>query len=103
MADDSPKSVGNGVLGHLPPLPRRALSNSFLAMEQASRQREGLPLLTDADIEALKAGRPMSWESGDAASSARHHGLPTHSGASYYRRGTGSPSSGCGSHDRAQC
>jgi cytochrome b6-f complex iron-sulfur subunit len=68
MADDSPKSVGNGVLGHLPPLPRRALSNSFLAMEQASRQREGLPLLTDADIEALKAGRPMSWESGDAAS-----------------------------------
>jgi len=67
MADDSPKSVGNGVLGHLPPLPRRALSNSFLAMEQASRQREGLPLLTDADIEALKAGRPMSWESGDAA------------------------------------
>jgi len=68
MADDSPKSVGNGVLGHLPPLPRRALSNSFIAMEQASRQREGLPLLTDADIEALKAGRPMSWESGDAAS-----------------------------------
>ena len=67
MADDSPKSVGNGVLGHLPPLPRRALSNSFLAMEQASRQREGLPLLTDADIEALKAGRPMPWESGDAA------------------------------------
>jgi len=36
-------------------------------MEQASRQREGLPLLTDADIEALKAGRPMPWESGDAA------------------------------------
>ncbi len=70
MADDSPKSVGNGVLGHLPPLPRRALSNSFLAMEQASRQREGLPLLTDADIEALKAGRPMSWESGDAAPAA---------------------------------
>src|SRR5208282_812078 len=68
MADDSPKSVGNGVLGHLPPLPRRALSNSFIAMEQASRQREGLPLLTDADIEALKAGRPMSWESGVAAS-----------------------------------
>jgi len=64
MADDSPK----GVLGHLPPLPRRALSNSFLAMEQASRKREGLPLLSDADIEALKAGRPMDWESGDAVS-----------------------------------
>ena len=76
MADDSPKSVGNGVLGHLPPLPRKALSNSFLAMEQASRQREGLPLLTDADIEALKAGRPMSWESGDAASAPVTTGPP---------------------------
>jgi cytochrome b6-f complex iron-sulfur subunit len=49
-------------------LPRKALSNSFLAMEQACRKREGLPLLTDADIEALKAGHPMSWENGDAAS-----------------------------------
>ena len=76
MADDSPKSVGNGVLGHLPPLARRALSNSFLAMEQASRQREGLPLLTDADIEALKAGRPMSWESGDAAPTPATTGPP---------------------------
>ncbi len=76
MADDSPKNAGNGVLGHLPPLPRRALSNSFLAMEQASRQREGLPLLTDADIEALKAGRPMSWESGDAASAPGSTGSP---------------------------
>jgi cytochrome b6-f complex iron-sulfur subunit len=68
MADDSPQNAGHGVLGHLPPLPRRALSNSLIAMEQACRKREGLPLLTDADIEALKAGRPMSWESGDAAS-----------------------------------
>jgi cytochrome b6-f complex iron-sulfur subunit len=68
MADDSPQNAGHGVLGHLPPLPRRALSNSFIAMEQAGRQREGLPLLTDADIEALKAGRPMSWENGDGAS-----------------------------------
>ncbi|MBZ5613680.1 MAG: Rieske 2Fe-2S domain-containing protein [Acidobacteriia bacterium] len=68
MADDSPQGAGHGVLGHLPPLPRRALSNSLIAMEQACRKREGLPLLTDADIEALKAGRPMSWESGDAAS-----------------------------------
>jgi cytochrome b6-f complex iron-sulfur subunit len=67
MADDSPKSVGNGVLGHLPPWPRKQLSNSFIAMEQAGRQREGLPLLTDADIEALKVGRPMPWESDDAA------------------------------------
>jgi cytochrome b6-f complex iron-sulfur subunit len=68
MADDSPKSVGNGVLGHLPPWPRKQLSNSFIAMEQAGRKREGLPLLTDADIEALKSGQPMQWESGDAAS-----------------------------------
>jgi cytochrome b6-f complex iron-sulfur subunit len=67
MADDSPKSVVNSVLGHLPPWPRKALSNSVLAMEQACRKREGLPLLTDADIEALKAGRPMAWESGEAA------------------------------------
>jgi len=67
MADDSTKSAGNGVLGHLPPLPRKQLSNSLIAMEQACRKREGLPLLTDADIEALKAGVPMPWESGDAA------------------------------------
>jgi len=67
MADDSTKSVGNGVLGHLPPLPRKQLSNSLIAMEQACRKREGLPLLTDADIEALKAGLPMPWESGGAA------------------------------------
>jgi cytochrome b6-f complex iron-sulfur subunit len=33
-------------------------------MEQAYRQRKGLPLLSDADIEALKAGQPMSWEEG---------------------------------------
>lgn len=68
MADDTPKGVVNTLLGHLPPWPRRTLSNSAIAMEQACRQREGLPLLADADIEALKAGRPMSWESGDAAS-----------------------------------
>jgi cytochrome b6-f complex iron-sulfur subunit len=67
MADDSPKSVVNSSLGHLPPWPRKQLSNSFIAMEQACRKREGLPLLSDADIEALKAGRPMPWESGDAA------------------------------------
>jgi len=70
MADDS------RLLGHLPPWPRRALSNSFIAMEQASRNREGLPLLTDAEIEALKAGRPMSWESGDAASAPASTGSP---------------------------
>jgi len=63
MADESAK----GILGHLPPLPRAALNNSVIAMEQAYRQRKGLPLLTDADIEALKAGQPMSWEAGDGA------------------------------------
>ena len=77
MADDSPKGVLNGVLGHLPARPRKALSNSFIAMEQASRQREGLPLLTDADIEALKAGQPMPWESGDADSAPASTGSPT--------------------------
>jgi cytochrome b6-f complex iron-sulfur subunit len=39
-------------------------------MEQAYRQRKGLPLLTDADIEALKAGQPMPWEEGGAAPAA---------------------------------
>lgn len=66
MADESAK----GILGHLPPWPRKALNNSVIAMEQAYRQRKGLPMLSDADIEALKAGVPMAWESGDGASTA---------------------------------
>jgi cytochrome b6-f complex iron-sulfur subunit len=65
MADESAKG---GILGHLPPWPRKALNNSVIAMEQAYRQRKGLSLLSDADIEALKAGQPMSWESGDGGS-----------------------------------
>jgi len=65
MADESAK---DGILGHLPPWPRKALNNSVIAMEQAYRQRKGLSLLSDADIEALKAGQPMSWESGDGGS-----------------------------------
>ena len=60
MADESK----TGILGHLPPLPRPALNNSVIGMEQAYRQRKGLPLLTEADIEALRAGQPMSWEEG---------------------------------------
>src|SRR5271163_4481643 len=64
MADES---ANGGILGHLPPWPRSALNNSVIGMEQAYRQRKGLPLLSDADIEALKAGQPMSWESGDGA------------------------------------
>src|SRR5580692_4409428 len=63
MADESAKA--GGILGRLPPWPRNALNNSVIAMEQAYRQRKALPLLTDSDIEALKAGQPMSWESGD--------------------------------------
>jgi len=66
MADESAK----GVLGHLPPWPRQALNNSVIGMEQAYRQRKGLPALSDADIEALKAGQPMAWESGDGRSAS---------------------------------
>ncbi len=66
MADESK----TGILGHLPPLPRPALNNSVIGMEQAYRQRKGLPLLSDADIEALKAGQPMSWEEGGVAAPA---------------------------------
>ncbi|MGH9498887.1 MAG: ubiquinol-cytochrome c reductase iron-sulfur subunit [Terriglobales bacterium] len=66
MADESAK----GILGRLPPLPRAALNNSVIGMEQAYRQRKGLPLLSDADIEALKAGQPMAWEVGGAAPGA---------------------------------
>jgi cytochrome b6-f complex iron-sulfur subunit len=67
MADESANA---GVLGHLPPWPRNALNNSVIAMEQAYRQRKGLPLLNDADIEALKSGQPMSWESGNGGTTA---------------------------------
>src|SRR5437016_13200789 len=62
MPDES-----KGILGHLPPWPRAALNNSVIGMEQAYRQRKGLPLLTDADIEALKAGVQMPWETGAAS------------------------------------
>jgi cytochrome b6-f complex iron-sulfur subunit len=67
MADEFAKGVANGILGHLPPWPRKALNNSVIAMEQAYRQRKSLPMLTDAEIEALKAGQPMPWEAGGAA------------------------------------
>src|ERR1700691_1375864 len=63
MEDESAKDT----LGHLPPLPRPALNNSVIGMEQAYRKRKGLQLLSDADIEALKAGQPMAWEGGGAA------------------------------------
>jgi cytochrome b6-f complex iron-sulfur subunit len=66
MADESK----TGILGHLPPLPRPALNNSVIGMEQAYRQRKGLQALTEADIEALKAGQPMPWEVGGAPAPA---------------------------------
>src|SRR5437660_4756461 len=70
MADESPKSVANGVLGHLPPWPRPALNNSVIGMEQAYRQRKNLPPLTDEDIAARKPGEQMPWERGEGAAPA---------------------------------
>jgi cytochrome b6-f complex iron-sulfur subunit len=72
MADESKM----GILGHLSPLPRPALNNSVIGMEQAYRQRKGLPLLSDADIEALKAGEPMPWERGDGGSPTAPASVP---------------------------
>src|SRR5581483_9195508 len=63
MADST---TVNGVLGNLPPLPRKPLNNSVIAAEQAFRKRKGLPVLSEEDIAALKAGEPMPWEGGDA-------------------------------------
>src|SRR5581483_3830510 len=72
MADESTTTAG-GVLGRLPKWPRNALNPSVIAAEQAYRKRSGLPLLSDADIEALKAGVPMSWESGDGGGAPAAH------------------------------
>jgi cytochrome b6-f complex iron-sulfur subunit len=58
----------NSVLGRLPAWPRNALNNSVIAAEQAYRKRSGLPLLTEADMEALRAGVQMPWETGDGSS-----------------------------------
>lgn len=59
-------------LGRLPKWPRKALNNSVIAAEQAYRKRSGLPLLSDADMEALRAGVQMPWETdgGGAVASA---------------------------------
>jgi cytochrome b6-f complex iron-sulfur subunit len=67
MADST---IVNGVLGNLPPLPRKPLNNSVIAAEQAFRKRKGLPVLSDEDVTALKAGEPMPWERGEAPVSA---------------------------------
>ena len=68
MADET--NTLSGVLGRLPKWPRKALNNSVIAAEQAYRKRSGLPLLSDADMEALRTGVPMSWESGDGSTAA---------------------------------
>ena len=55
MADQTTTATA-GVLGGLPPLPRKPLNNSVIAAEQAYRNRKGLPLLTEEDMEALRQG-----------------------------------------------
>ena len=65
MADQTNTTAG--VVGRLGPPPRKALGSSAIAAEQAYRKRSGLPLLTDEDIAALKAGEPMPWERGEGA------------------------------------
>ncbi len=57
----------SGVRGRLPAWPRKALNNSVISAEQAYRKRSGLALLSDAEIEALKAGVQMPWEGGEGA------------------------------------
>jgi cytochrome b6-f complex iron-sulfur subunit len=66
MPDEGSKAVAGGELGRLPGWPRKPLNNSVIAAEQAYRKRSGLPLISDEDVEALKAGEPMSFERGDA-------------------------------------
>jgi cytochrome b6-f complex iron-sulfur subunit len=66
MADQQ-SNTAVGVLGRLGPPPRKALGSSAIAAEQAYRTRSGLPLLTEEDIAALKAGEPMPWERGEGA------------------------------------
>jgi len=65
MAEQS--NTAAGVVGRLGPPPRKALGSSAIAAEQAYRTRSGLPLLTEEDITALKAGEPMPWERGEGA------------------------------------
>jgi cytochrome b6-f complex iron-sulfur subunit len=57
-------TMSTGVTGGLPPLPRKPLNASVIAAEQAYRKKKGLPLLTEVEIECLKAGEPMPWEPG---------------------------------------
>jgi cytochrome b6-f complex iron-sulfur subunit len=98
MADESK----TGILGHLPPLPRPALNNSVIGMEQAYRQRKGLQLLTDADIEALKAGQPMPWEVGGVAPPAAASAPATPAGAAPAAPASAPPAAGAISEEVAK-
>ena len=98
MADESK----TGILGHLPPLPRPALNNSVIGMEQAYRQRKGLQLLTDADIEALKAGQPMPWEVGGVAPPAAASAPATPAGAAPAAPASTPPAAGAISEEVAK-
>jgi cytochrome b6-f complex iron-sulfur subunit len=98
MADESK----TGILGHLPPLPRPALNNSVIGMEQAYRQRKGLQLLTDADIEALKAGQPMPWEVGGVAAPAAASAPATPAGAAPAAPASAPPAAGAISEEVAK-
>ena len=98
MADES----NAGILGRLPPLPRPALNNSVIGMEQAYRQRKGLQLLTDADIEALKAGQPMPWEVGGVAPPAAASAPATPAGAAPAAPASTPPAAGAISEEVAK-
>src|ERR1700726_477399 len=98
MADESK----TGILGHLPPLPRPALNNSVIGMEQAYRQRKGLQLLTAADIEALKAGQPMPWEVNGVAPPAAASAPATPAGAAPAAPASASPAAGAISEEVAK-
>src|SRR5207302_8676558 len=75
MSDGQTKTM-SGVLGNLPPWPRKPANNSVIAAEQAYRKRSGLPLLTEEDMAALRAGEPMPWERGDGSAAAAPAAAP---------------------------
>jgi cytochrome b6-f complex iron-sulfur subunit len=67
MANEESNAVITGALGRLPAWPRKPLNNSVIAAEQAYRKRSGLPLLSDEEMNALRAGEQMPWERGEGA------------------------------------
>jgi cytochrome b6-f complex iron-sulfur subunit len=74
--------MSSGVIGGLPPLPRKPLNASVIAAEQAYRKKKGMPLLSDVEVECLKAGEPMPWEpGGDPSKAAAAASSPAAEGA----------------------